>query len=49
MSQGQEAWMHGHFQKIGAFSGTQHFQPNYKHVFAQADLSYRWGHPQEMP
>lgn len=46
----QEAWMHGYFQEIGAYSGTQYFRPyNYKHVFAQADLSYRWGQPQGMP
>jgi hypothetical protein len=46
----QEAWMHGHFQEIGAYAGTQYFRPyNYKHVFAQADLSYRWGQPQGMP
>ena len=46
----QEAWMHGYFQGIGAYSGTQYFRPyNYKHVFSQADLSYRWGQTHGMP
>lgn len=46
----QEAWMHAHFQEIGAYPGYSYFKPyNYKHVFAQADLSYRWGQPQGMP
>ncbi|MBC7815745.1 MAG: hypothetical protein IAG10_02475 [Planctomycetaceae bacterium] len=46
----QEAWMHGYFQEMGAYAGTQYFRPyNYKHVFAQVDLSYRWGQPQGMP
>ena len=46
----QEAWMHGYFQEIGAFPGYTHFRPyNYKHVFSQVDLSYRWGQPQGMP
>lgn len=46
----QEAWMHGYFQEIGAYPGYTHFKPyNYKHVFSQADLSYRWGQPQGMP
>ena len=46
----QEAWMHSYFQEIGAYPGYTHFRPyNYKHVFAQADLSYRWGQPQGMP
>ena len=46
----QEAWMHGYFQEIGAYPGYTHFKPyNYKHVFSQADLSYRWGQPAGMP
>ena len=46
----QEAWMHGYFQGIGAYSGTQYFRPyNYKHVFSQADLSYRWGQTHGTP
>ena len=46
----QETWMHGYFQGIGAYSGTQYFRPyNYKHVFSQADLSYRWGQTHGMP
>ncbi len=46
----QEAWMHGYFQEMGAYAGTQYFRPyNYKHVFSQVDLSYRWGSPQGMP
>lgn len=46
----QEAWMHGHFQEIGAFPGYSYFKPyNYKHVLSKADLSYRWGQPQGMP
>ena len=46
----QEAWMHGYFQEIGAYPGYTHFRPyNYKHVFSQVDLSYRWGQPQGMP
>ena len=46
----QEAWMHGYFQEVGAYAGTQYFRPyNYKHVFSQADLSYRWGQTQGMP
>lgn len=46
----QEAWMHAHFQEIGAYPGYAHFRPyNYKHVFSQTDLSYRWGQPQGMP
>lgn len=46
----QEAWMHGHFQEIGAYPGYAHFRPyNYKHVFSQTDLSYRWGQPHGMP
>lgn len=46
----QEAWMHSYFQEIGAYPGYTHFRPyNYKHVFAQTDLSYRWGQPQGMP
>ena len=46
----QEAWMHGYFQEIGAYSGYAHFRPyNYKHVFSQVELSYRWGQPQGMP
>ena len=46
----QEAWMHGYFQEIGAYPGYHHFRPyNYKHVFSQVDLAYRWGQPQGMP
>lgn len=46
----QEAWMHGYFQEIGAYPGYTHFRPyNYKHVFSQVDLAYRWGQPQGMP
>lgn len=46
----QEAWMHGYFQEIGPYAGYHHFRPyNYKHVFAQADLAYRWGQPHGMP
>lgn len=46
----QEAWMHGYFQEIGAYPGYTHFRPyNYKHVFSQVDLSYRWGQPNGMP
>lgn len=46
----QEAWMHGYFQEIGANPGYTHFRPyNYKHVFSQTDLSYRWGQPHGMP
>lgn len=46
----QEAWMHGYFQEIGAYPGYSHFRPyNYKHVFSQVDLSYRWGQPSGMP
>ncbi|MFM9961762.1 MAG: hypothetical protein ACKV2Q_11110 [Planctomycetaceae bacterium] len=46
----QEAWMHGYFQEFGAYAGTQYFRPyNYKHVFSQADLSYRWGQAHGMP
>lgn len=46
----QEAWMHGYFQEMGAYGGTQYFRPyNYKHVFSQVDLAYRWGQPQGMP
>jgi hypothetical protein len=46
----QEAWMHGYFQEIGAYGGYHYFRPyNYKHVFSQVDLSYRWGQPQGLP
>ena len=46
----QEVWMHGYFQEIGAYPGYTHFRPyNYKHVFSQTDLSYRWGQPHGMP
>lgn len=46
----QEAWMHGYIQEIGAYPGYAHFRPyNYKHVFSQVDLSYRWGQPNGMP
>lgn len=46
----QEAWMHGYFQEIGPYAGYHFYRPyNYKHVFAQADLAYRWGQPQGMP
>lgn len=46
----QEAWMHGYFQEIGAYPGYSYFRPyNYKHVFSQTDLSYRWGQPHGMP
>ena len=46
----QEAWMHGYFQEIGAYPGYHYFRPyNYKHVFSQVDLAYRWGQPQGMP
>ncbi len=46
----QEAWMHGYFQEFGAYNGHQYFRPyNYKHVFAQVDLAYRWGQPQGLP
>lgn len=46
----QEAWMHGYFQEISPYSGYHFYRPyNYKHVFSQADLAYRWGQPQGMP
>ncbi len=46
----QEAWMHGYIQEIGPYAGYHFYRPyNYKHVFAQADLAYRWGQPQGMP
>lgn len=46
----QEAWMHSYFQEIGAYPGYAHFRPyNYKHVFSQTDLSYRWGQPHGLP
>ena len=46
----QEAWMHGHFQEISPYSGYHFFRPyNYKHVYSQADLAYRWRQPQGMP
>ena len=46
----QEAWMHGYFQELGAYPGYHYFRPyNYKHVFSQVDLAYRWGQPQGMP
>lgn len=46
----QEAWMHGYFQEIGAYPGYHYFKPyNYKHVFSQVDLAYRWGQPHGLP
>lgn len=46
----QEAWMHGYFQEISPYSGYHFYRPyNYKHVFSQADLAYRWGQPHGMP
>ena len=42
--------MHGYFQEFGAYGGHHYFRPyNYKHVFSQVDLAYRWGQPQGMP
>ena len=46
----QESWMHGYIQEIGPYAGYHLYRPyNYKHVFAQANLAYRWGQPQGMP
>lgn len=46
----QEAWMHGYFQEIGPYPGYHLYRPyNYKHVFPQADLAYRWGQSHGMP
>ncbi|MDA0833770.1 MAG: hypothetical protein O2955_01945 [Planctomycetota bacterium] len=41
---GPEPWLHGYFQDIPAYGGYAHFRPhNYKHVFAQSQVSAGWG------
>lgn len=45
-----EPWMHGYFQEIPAYGGYAHFRPhNYKHVFAQSQVSAGWGFSPQHP
>lgn len=46
----QDPWLHGYFQRVPAYGGFARFRPyNYRHVFAQTQLSAAWGMPHGMP
>jgi hypothetical protein len=46
----QDPWLHGQFQRVPAYGGFASFRPyNYRHVFAQTQISSGWGAAHGMP
>ncbi len=46
----QDPWLHGYYQRVPAYGGFSSFRPyNYRHVFAQTQISTAWGMPHGMP
>jgi hypothetical protein len=46
----QDPWLHGYFQRYPAYHGYNTYRPyNYRHVYAQSQISAQWGAPMGMP